>query len=84
MNAANVIHTPFCNATLMKEKYKLLEFEILEKAVAGDFTAMEKVIAYFNRYMIFWAKHNGVVNYAYHEEMRAKLIKAVKEFKFDR
>lgn len=68
----------------MKEKYKLLEFEIIEKAVAGDFIAMEKVIAHFNRYMIFWAKQNGVVNYAYLDEMRAKLIKAVLEFKIDR
>ena len=45
----------------MKEKYKLLEFAIIEKAVAGDFLAMEKVIAYFHRYMIFWAKQNGVL-----------------------
>ena len=68
----------------MKEKYNLLEFEIIEKAVAGDFHAMEKVIAYFNRYMIFWAKQNGVINCAYLDEMRAKLIKAVLEFKFER
>ena len=68
----------------MKEKYKLLEFEIIEKAVVGDFSAMEKVIAYFNRYMIFWAKHDGIVNYAYLDEMQAKLIKAVLEFKFER
>lgn len=54
----------------MKEKYKLLEFAIIEKAVAGDFLAMEKVIAYFHRYMIFWAKQNGVINYAYLEEKR--------------
>ena len=45
---------------------------------------MEKVVAYFKRYMIFWAKQNGVVNYAYLNEMQAKLIKAVLEFKFDR
>ena len=68
----------------MKEKYNLVEFEIIEKAVAGDFHAMEKVIAYFHRYMIFWAKQNGVINCAYLDEMRAKLIKAVLEFKFDR
>lgn len=68
----------------MEEKYNLLEIEIIEKAVTGNFLAMEKVITYFNRYMIFWAKHNGIVNYAYLDEMRAKLIKAVLEFKFDR
>lgn len=68
----------------MEEKYKLLEFEIIEKAVAGDAIAMEKVVANFNRYMIFWAKQNGVINYAYLDEMRAKLIKAVLEFKFER
>ena len=68
----------------MKEKYNLLEFEIIEKAVAGDFHAMEKVIAYFHRYMIFWAKQNGVIHCAYLDEMRAKLIKAVLEFKFER
>ena len=68
----------------MKEKYNLLEFEIIEKAVAGDTIAMEKVVVNFNRYMIFWAKQNGVINYAYLDEMRAKLIKAVLEFKFDR
>ncbi len=68
----------------MKEKYKLLEFEIIEKAIAGDSLAMEKVIANFKRYMIFWAKQNDVVIDTYLDEMRAKLIKAVLEFKFDR
>ena len=68
----------------MKEKYNLLKFEMIEKAVTGDFLAMEKVITYFKRYMIFWAKQNGVVNYAYLDEIQAKLIKAVLEFKFDR
>lgn len=68
----------------MKEKYKLLEFEIIKEAVAGNAIAMEKIVAYFKRYMIFWAKQNGVVNYAYLDEMRTKLIKAVLEFKFDR
>lgn len=68
----------------MKDKYNLLEFEIIEKAVAGDAIAIEKVVANFNRYMIFWAKQNGVINHAYLDEMRSKLIKAVLEFKFDR
>lgn len=68
----------------MKEKYKLLEFEIIKEAVAGNVIAMEKIVAYFKRYMIFCAKQNGAVNYAYLDEMRAKLIKAVLEFKFDR
>lgn len=68
----------------MEEKYKLLEFEIIEKAVAGDAIAMEKVVANFNRYMIFWAKQNGVINYVYLDEMRAKLIKVVLEFEFER
>ena len=45
----------------MKEKYKLLEFEIIEKTVAGDSVTMEKVITYFKRYMIFWAKKNEVI-----------------------
>lgn len=36
----------------MKGKYKLLGFEVIEKAVAGDFIAMEKVVACCKRCMI--------------------------------
>ncbi|HBL83165.1 MAG TPA: helix-turn-helix domain-containing protein [Clostridiales bacterium] len=65
-------------------KYIPPDFETIKKANAGDSTAMQKLLAHYNAYIMFFAKYHGAVNYVYAEEIRAKLIKAVLEFKIDR
>lgn len=64
----------------MKNKYKLLNFDIIEKAVATDAQAMHKVIAHYGGYIGYFAKDN----YVFSEEIKATLMKAVLKFNIDR
>lgn len=64
----------------MKNKFKLLNFDIIEKAVAADAQAMRKVIAHYGGYIGYFAKDN----YVFSEEIKATLMKAVLKFNIDR
>ena len=44
----------------MKNKYSLLNFEIIEKAVAADTKAMRKVVSHYSGYIGYFAKGNYV------------------------
>mgnify|MGYP001107631924 CR=1 FL=1 len=65
-------------------KYIPPDFETIQKANAGDFAAMQKLLAHYNAYIMFFATYNGVVNDVYAEKIRAKLMKAVLKFDIDR
>lgn len=65
-------------------KYIPPDFEIIKNAVVGDTTAMQKILAHYNAYILYFAKYNGVVNYVYAEEIKARLMKAVLKFDIDR
>ena len=65
-------------------KYITPDFETIRKANAGDSEAMQKLLAHYNTYIMFFAKYNGVVNYVYAEEIKAKLMKAILKFDIDR
>lgn len=51
-------------------KYIPPDFETIKKANAGDSAAMQKLLAHYNAYIMFFAKYNGVVNYVHAEEIR--------------
>ena len=65
-------------------KYIPPYFEIIQKANAGNLAAMQKLLAHYNAYIMFFATYNGVVNYVYAEEIKAKRMKAVLKFNIDR
>lgn len=65
-------------------KYIPPDFETIQKANTGNSAAMQKLLAHYNAYIMFFATHNGVVNYVYAEEIRARLTKAVLKFDIDR
>ena len=67
-----------------KYKYIPPDFETIKKAKAGDSADMQKLLAHYNAYIIFFATYNGVVNYVYAEEIKARLMKAVLKFDIDR
>ena len=46
-------------------KYNPPDFETIQKANAGDSAAMQKLLAHYNAYIMFFAKYNGIVNYVY-------------------
>ena len=65
-------------------KHTLPEFETIKSAIAADTATIQKILAHYNAYILYFAKQNGIVNYVYAEEIRAKLMKAILEFDIDR
>ena len=65
-------------------KYTPPDFETIQKANAADSAAMQKLLAHYNAYIMFFATHNGVVNYVYAEEIKTRLMKAILKFDIDR
>ncbi len=65
-------------------KYILPDFGTIQKANAGNSAAMQKLLVHYNTYIMFFAKHNGVVNDVYAEEIKERLMKAILKFDIDR
>ncbi|MBP3359640.1 MAG: helix-turn-helix domain-containing protein [Clostridia bacterium] len=65
-------------------RYKPPEFETIKNAVVGDTAAVQKILAHYNAFILYFAKQNGIFNYVYAEEIRSKLMKAVLEFDIGR
>ena len=64
----------------MRNKYSLLNFETIKKAVSADTKAMRKVVLHYNGYIGYFAENN----YAFSEEIKTTLMKAVLKFNMDR
>ena len=64
----------------MRNKYSLLNFDTIEKAVAADTKAMRKVVSHYGGYIGYFAKDN----YVFSEEIKATLMKAVLKFNMGR
>ena len=60
----------------MRNKYSLLNFDTIEKAVAADTKAIQKVVSHYGRYIGYFANDN----YIFSEEIKATLMKAVLKF----
>lgn len=65
-------------------KHIPLDFETIKNANAGDSDAMQKLLEHYNTYIMFFAKYNGVINYVYAEEIKARLMKAILKFDINR
>lgn len=65
-------------------KYISPDFETIQKANAGNSDAMQKLLAHYNAYIVFFAKYNGIVNYVYAEEIKVRLMKAILKFDIDK
>lgn len=64
----------------MRNKYSLLSFETIEKAVTADTKAMQKVVLHYGRYIGYFAKDN----YIFSEEIKTTLMKAILKFNMNR
>lgn len=64
----------------MRNKYSLLSFETIEKAVTADTKAMQKVVLHYGRYIGYFAKDN----YFFSEEIKTTLMKAILKFNMNR
>ena len=58
---------------------KLIPFEVIEKAVAGEPEAIEFVLQHYSPRIKYLSKYRGYIN-----DDKTQLIKAILQFRFDR
>lgn len=63
---------------------KLIPFEIIEKAVAGEPEAVDAVLRYYTRYIKYLSMYKGHINDDTQDRLKAKLVEAILKFRFDR
>ena len=61
-------------------KYRLLEFETVEKAVQADSLSMQKVLRHYTAYIYSFSKDEGGINYAMADEIKSHLLQAILKF----
>ena len=63
---------------------KLIPFEIIEKAVAGEAEAINTVLRHYIPQIKYLSKYQGHINDEIEDCLKAKLMNAVLQFQFDR
>ncbi len=63
---------------------KLIPFEVIEKAVAGEPEAVDAVLRHYTTYIKYLSMHKGHINDDTQDRLKAKLIEAILKFRFDR
>ena len=67
----------------MKNK-KLIPFEVIEKAVAGEPEAIDAVLRHYTGLIKYLSTYQGYINDDIQDRLKAQLIKAILQFCFDR
>ena len=67
----------------MRDK-KLIPFEVIEKAVAGEPEAINAVLQYYSPRIKYLSKDRGHINDDIQGSLKAQLIKAIIQFRFDK
>lgn len=63
---------------------KLIPFEVIEKAVAGEPEAVDAVLRHYTAYIKYLSIHKGHINDDTQDRLKAKLVEAILKFRFDR
>ena len=63
---------------------KLIPIEIIEKAVAGEPEAINAVLQHYSPHIKYLSKYRGHINDDIQDRLKAQLIKAILQFRFDR
>ena len=63
---------------------KLIPFEVVEKAVAGEPEAVNTVLHHYRGYIKYRSVFQGRFNADIQDRLEAQLIKAILQFHFDR
>lgn len=63
---------------------KLIPFEVIEKAVAGELEAIDTVLRYYTGRIKYLSTYRGHINDDIQDGLKAKLVEAVLKFRFDR
>lgn len=63
---------------------KLVPFEVIEKAVAGEQEAIDTVLRHYTGHIKYLSTYRGYINDDIQDRLKAQLIKAILQFRFDR
>ena len=63
---------------------KLIPFEVIEKAVAGEPEAIDAVLRHYAVHIKYLSTYRGRINDDIQDRLKAQLIKAILQFRFDR
>ena len=63
---------------------KLISFEVIEKAVAGEPEAIDAVLCHYTGRIKYLSTYQGHINDEIQDRLKAQLIKAILQFRFDR
>lgn len=63
---------------------KLIPFEVIEKAVAGEPEAINAVLQYYIPRIKYLSKYRGHINDDIQDRLKAQLMQAIIQFRFDK
>lgn len=66
------------------ERHKLLSYEVIEKAVAGEPEAVNAVLQHYTGYIKYLSYFQGRINDEIQEQLKSDLLVALFRFRFDR
>ena len=63
---------------------KLIPFEVIENAVAGEPEAINTVLQHYSPRIKYLSKYRGHINDDIQDRLQAQLMKAIIQFRFDK
>ena len=69
---------------MRNRKYKLLRYEIIIRAAAGEPEAVSTVIQHYTGYIKYLSYFQGSINDDIQDYLKAYLMEALPKFRFDR
>ena len=63
---------------------KLIPFDIIQKAVAGEPEAVDTVLRHYTVHIKYLSMYKGHINDDTQDRLKAKLVEAILKFRFDR
>ena len=63
---------------------KLMPYEVIERAVAGEPEAVDAVLRHYTAYIKYLSMYKGYINDDIQDRLKTKLVEAILKFRFDR
>lgn len=63
---------------------KLIPFEVIQKAVAGEPEAIDAVLRHYTAHIKYLSMYKGHINDYTQDRLKARLVEAILKFRFDR
>ena len=62
---------------------KLIAFEVIQRAVAGEPEAVDAVLRHYTAYIKYLSIYKGYINDDTQDRLKTKLVEAILKFRFD-